>query len=123
MSRSWLVGCTAAAVLGLTLSACGGESEGSADSGEGTVPSEVSSQVEDFSEVPTEIAVDQPLSQAVPAKNVGFVICGEPGCAIFEEYWTELVDLLGWELTTVNATVEDPGSAVTELVEAGVDYI
>jgi ribose transport system substrate-binding protein len=73
--------------------------------------------------VPTGITQTKPLSAKPPTKKVGFVVCADPSCEILSSYLKEAIGSFGWDLVTVNAPPTDPGSAVQQLIDAGVDYI
>ncbi|MEU7828875.1 MULTISPECIES: hypothetical protein [unclassified Nonomuraea] len=62
--------------------------------------------------------ISEPASQ-----KVAFVQCADPSCAILAGYLDEAVKARGWELVTVSATATDPGAAVQQAIDAGVDYL
>jgi ribose transport system substrate-binding protein len=77
----------------------------------------------DYSEPPTELTVDGELSAVPEKKEVAFVVCADPSCATLAEFLKESTGALGWDLTTINASATDPGAAIQQAVDAGVDYI
>ena len=66
----------------------------------------------DYSEPPTELTVDGELSAVPEKKEVAFIVCADPSCTTLAGFLEETMDVLGWDLTTVNASATDPGAAV-----------
>jgi ribose transport system substrate-binding protein len=79
---------------------------------------------EKFTVKPTTIKQTKALSKVPPkGKKVGFVVCADPTCVILGKHLKAATDKLGWSLTTVNASATNPGAAIQQLVDAGVDYV
>ena len=76
-----------------------------------------------YSTVPTQIVQTVALPSKPPKKKVGFVVCASPSCVPLAGMLKNATDALGWSLTTVNASATDPGSAIQQLIDAGVDYV
>lgn len=64
-----------------------------------------------------------PLPSSPTKKTVGLVSCSEPICQLLISYAEKAVTALGWKYDTVVATATDPGQAIQQLVDAGVNYI
>ena len=73
--------------------------------------------------MPTQIVQTVPLPSKPPKKKVGFMVCSSPSCVPLAGMLKNATDALGWSLTTVNASATDPGSAIQQLIDAGVDYV
>jgi ribose transport system substrate-binding protein len=104
---------TAAAATVTTVAAGSSETTAAAATGGAT----------DYSEPPTELTVEGELSAVPEKKEVAFVVCADPSCATLAEFLKESTGALGWDLTTINASATDPGAAIQQAVDAGVDYI
>jgi ribose transport system substrate-binding protein len=76
-----------------------------------------------YSTVPTKIAQTVPLTSKPPHKKVAFIVCADPSCAALVPYMKAATTSLGWGLTLINASATDPGSAIQQALDAGVDYI
>jgi ribose transport system substrate-binding protein len=76
-----------------------------------------------YAAVPTQIVPTVPLSAKPAKKKVGFVVCSSPSCVPLAGFLKEATASLGWSLTTVNASATDPGAAVQQLIDSGVDYV
>lgn len=77
-----------------------------------------------FAAIPTKINQTVPLKSAPPkGKKIGFVVCADPSCTILSNYLKQATTALGWQLVTVNASATDPGAAIQQLIDAGVDYV
>lgn len=134
-----------AAAGALVLAACGGDDSSDSDTTEAsaestaagaTVASETTAAAgttgstvagadaaNDYSQPPTELTVDGKLSAVPEKKEVAFIVCADPSCTTLAGFLEETMDVLGWDLTTVNASATDPGAAVQQALDAGVDYI
>ena len=77
----------------------------------------------DHSEPPTGLTVDGKLSAVPEKKKVAFIVCADPSCTTLASFLKESTGALGWDLTTINASATDPGAAIQQAVDAGVDYI
>jgi ribose transport system substrate-binding protein len=120
----------AAAVLMTATAACGTSSDqgtsaaGQAPASASAPALEAARQARDtYLKQPTGIVQSERLKSAPPKKKVAFVQCADPSCAILAGYFGEAVKALGWDLVTVSATATDPGAAVQQAIDAGVDYI
>jgi ribose transport system substrate-binding protein len=124
-----------AVVLALAAAACGSDSDDS-DSGSAGSDSETSdtaaastelasleTAVADYSAVPTEIVQTEPLTAKPPKKEVAFIVCADPSCVPLAGFLEDATTALGWDLITINATATDPGAAIQQAIDAGVDYI
>jgi len=117
----------AAAVLMLGPAACGEAADTATASG--TTPVDQTSlaaaqaNLDKYLAVPTSIVQSTALTKIPPKKKVGFIQCADPSCAKLATYVKDGTDALGWDLVTVNATATDPGSAMQQAIDAGVDYI
>ena len=115
-----------AALLMLTLAACGNSADSAAS---GAPPADAASLaaaqagLDKYLTVPTSIEQSAKLAKVPPTKKVGFVQCADPACAKLATYVKEATGALGWSLVTVNATATDPGAAIQQAIDAGVDYI
>jgi ribose transport system substrate-binding protein len=76
-----------------------------------------------YAAVPTQIVPTVALSAKPTKKKVGFVVCSSPSCVPLAGFLRAATDSLGWSLTTVNASATDPGSAIQQLIDSGVDYV
>jgi ribose transport system substrate-binding protein len=76
-----------------------------------------------YAAVPTQIVPTVALSAKPAKKKVGFVVCASPSCVPLAGFLKDATSSLGWSLTTVNASATDPGSAIQQLIDSGVDYI
>jgi ribose transport system substrate-binding protein len=76
-----------------------------------------------YAAVPTQIVPTVALSAKPAKKKVGFVVCSSPSCVPLAGFLKAATDSLGWSLTTVNASATDPGSAIQQLIDSGVDYV
>jgi len=76
-----------------------------------------------YASVPAQIVQTAPLASKPPKKKVGFMVCSSPSCVPLAGMLKNATDALGWSLTTVNASATDPGSAIQQLIDAGVDYV
>jgi ribose transport system substrate-binding protein len=118
----------ATGVLATALAACGTTSEPAPQAaGQASAPAVSLAAAKEnqtkYLKQPTSIVQSTPLKSAPPKKKVAFVQCADPSCAILAGYLDEAVKALGWELVTVSATATDPGAAVQQAIDAGVDYI
>lgn len=77
----------------------------------------------DHTEPPTGLTVEGKLSAVPEKKKVAFIVCADPSCTTLAEFLKESTGALGWDLTTINASATDPGAAIQQAVDAGVDYI
>jgi ribose transport system substrate-binding protein len=116
-----------AALLMLTLAACGNSADSSAAAG--APPADAASlaaaqaNLDKYVTVPTSIEQSAALTKVPPTKKVGFIQCADPACAKLATYVKQATGALGWSLVTVNATATDPGAAIQQAIDAGVDYI
>jgi ribose transport system substrate-binding protein len=131
------------AALALAVTACGSDSDSTSSTTTPTTPGTsaastapttagtssasldaAKANAEKFTVKPTAIKQTKPLTKVPPkGKKVGFVVCADPTCVILGKHLKAATDKLGWELTTVNATATNPGAAIQQLVDAGVDYV
>jgi ribose transport system substrate-binding protein len=122
-----LAATAAAGLLTLTLPACGSGSDSATPSTTQTLDqaslTAAQTNLDKFLTAPTSIVQSTPLTKKPPKKKVGFVQCADPTCAKLAMYMKEATGALGWNLVTVNATATDPGSAMQQVIDAGVDYI
>lgn len=51
------------------------------------------------------------------------MVCPDPTCADLSKFLEEATAAPGWDYVAVNATNTDPGAAMQQLIDAGVDYI
>ena len=118
---------TAAGLLTLTLAACGDAAGSAPASGTPSVDqaslAAAQANLDKVLAVPASIVQSTALTKVPPKKKVGFVQCADPACAKLATYVKEATGALGWSLITVNATATDPGSAMQQAIDAGVDYI
>lgn len=119
-----LVALAAVALTGLTLTACGAESNAdsttasspsaiaatsSSGSGEGQSGAqgsvdEAKALVAGFTAEQTSIGITTPVSGTIPTgKRVDFMMCGAPACQSFVEPIQAAADVLGWEVKIVTA--------------------
>ncbi|WP_239347515.1 substrate-binding domain-containing protein [Frankia sp. Cj5] len=116
------------AALALVLAACA-DNAGSTAPATGQTPASDTSlaaakaNLANYLTQPTSIVQSTPLKSAPPKKKVAFVQCADPNCAILAGFVKDATAALGWNLTTLSATATDPGSAVQQAIDAGVDYI
>ncbi len=116
------------AVLALVLAACGSNSDSTSPAASQGPASDASlaaakANLSKYLTPPTSIVQSTPLKSAPPKKKVAFVQCADPNCAILAGFVKEATAALGWSLTTLSATATDPGSAIQQAIDAGVDYI
>ncbi len=119
-------------VLALFLAACGSDSDSAstpAATAANPAPTSDASlaaakaNLAKYLTPPTSIVQSTPLKSAPPKKKVAFVQCADPNCAILAGFVKDATAALGWSLTTLSATATDPGSAIQQAIDAGVDYI
>jgi ribose transport system substrate-binding protein len=79
--------------------------------------------VQPFLSEPTKIGPSEPLGSAPPKKVIGQVNCAEPTCALLSGYLEQAAGALGWKVVSVTATATDPGAAIQQLIDAGVNYV
>jgi ribose transport system substrate-binding protein len=94
----------------------------SAESASGSIAA-AQANVGKYANVPAQIVQTTPLASKPPKKKVGFMVCSSPSCVPLAGMLKNATDSLGWSLTTVNASATDPGSAIQQLIDAGVDYV
>jgi len=118
-----------AGLLVLALSACGGNAAPATVAAAGAPAADPASlaaaqtNLDKYLAAPTSIQQSVTLTKVPPRKKVGFVQCADPACAKLATYIKAATGALGWELVTVNATATDPGAAIQQAIDAGVDYI
>jgi ribose transport system substrate-binding protein len=125
-----------ASIVALLAVACGGGSKTSSTATGGSPTTAGSSGVAGgsladaqasaakYETIPTHIVQTAALTAKPPKKKVGYMVCFDPTtCPILEATMKKAIDTLGWSVITVNATATDPGSAIQQLIDAGVDYI
>ena len=118
-----------AGLLVLALSACGGNAAPATVAGAGAPAADPASlaaaqtNLDKYLAAPTSIQQSVTLTKVPPHKKVGFVQCADPACAKLATYIKAATGALGWDLVTVNATATDPGAAIQQAIDAGVDYI
>ena len=118
-----------AGLLVLALSACGGNAAPATVAGAGAPAADPASlaaaqtNLDKYLAAPTSIQQSVTLTKVPPRKKVGFVQCADPACAKLATYIKAATGALGWDLVTVNATATDPGAAIQQAIDAGVDYI
>jgi ribose transport system substrate-binding protein len=123
-------------ILALLAVACGSSSKPSSSATGGSATTAGSSGVASgpvgdarasaakYQSVPTQIVQTAALTAKPPKKKVGYMVCFDPTtCPILQSTMKKAVDALGWSMITANATATDPGSAIQQLIDAGVDYI
>jgi ribose transport system substrate-binding protein len=76
-----------------------------------------------YSAVPTAIVQTEPLKSKPPKKKVAFIVCSDPSCVALAGFLKDATTALGWDLTTINASPTDPGSAIQQAIDSGADYI
>lgn len=119
---------SALAAVTLALAACGDGSE-PASSAAGAQPANpetvaaAQATLNRYLTPPTSIMQATPLTGVPPKKKVAFVQCADPSCATLATYVKDATGALGWDLITVSATATDPGAAIQQAIDAGVDYI
>jgi ribose transport system substrate-binding protein len=118
----------AGAAVTLALAACGdGSEEASSASGVPSANPEIvaaaQANLTKYLAPPTSIVQSTALTSVPPKKKVAFVQCADPSCATLATYVKDATGTLGWDLITVNATATDPGAAIQQAIDAGVDYI
>ncbi|MCW2498458.1 MAG: hypothetical protein JWN87_134 [Frankiales bacterium] len=116
------------ALVAVLATACG-----SSDSGAAADPPKASASSTDlqaakanlaaYSSPPQVLPDRDALPSKPPKKKVGFVVCADPSCVKLAGFLKTTTTALGWDLQTVNASATDPGAAVQQLIDAGVDYI
>ena len=118
---------TAAGLVTLALAACGDTAgstpTASTASADQTALAAAQANLDKHLSVPAGIVQSTALTKVPPKKKVGFVQCADPACAKLATYVKEATGALGWSLVTVNATATDPGAAIQQAIDAGVDYI
>jgi len=125
-----------AAILALGVAACGGSGSGtvshqsaslaSNDTSSASVTQGVaaaSNAVQPFLTEPQSLVGLRSLPSAPPKKTVGIVSCSEPLCQLLAGYLKDAVSALGWKSDVVIATATNPGQAIQQLIDAGVNYI
>jgi len=118
-----------AGLLVLALSACGGNAAPATVAAAGAPAADPASlaaaqtNLDKYLAAPTSIQQSVTLTKVPPRKKVGFVQCADPACAKLATYIKAATGALGWDLVTVNATATDPGAAIQQAIDAGVDYI
>ena len=118
-----------AGLLVLALSACGGNAAPATVGAAGAPAADPASlaaaqtNLDKYLAAPTSIQQSVTLTKVPPRKKVGFVQCADPACAKLATYIKAATGALGWDLVTVNATATDPGAAIQQAIDAGVDYI
>jgi ABC-type sugar transport system substrate-binding protein len=105
-ARRSLKAVAAAAGLAMLLAACAGTGE-AANSGGSNVDqaglAEASSIVTEYTQRPTEIPNDEPITAPIPkGKNITFLSCGTSTCNLEAEIIEEATNALGWTLTTIS---------------------
>jgi len=124
-----LAASAAAGLLILALSACGDDTARTTAAAAGAPTADQASlaaaqaNVDKHLAAPTSIPQSVTLTKVPPHKKVGFVQCADPACAKLATYIKTATGALGWDLVTVNATATDPGAALQQAIDAGVDYI
>jgi ribose transport system substrate-binding protein len=117
----------AAGLVTLALTACGGAAGSAPASGATSVDptslARAQANLDKYLTVPTSVVQSTTLTKVPPKKKVGFVQCADPACAKLATYVKEATGALGWSVVSVNATATDPGSAIQQAIDAGVDYI
>ena len=118
-----------AGLLVLALSACGGNAAPATVGAAGAPAADPASlaaaqtNLDKYLAAPASIQQSVTLTKVPPHKKVGFVQCADPACAKLATYIKAATGALGWDLVTVNATATDPGAAIQQAIDAGVDYI
>jgi ribose transport system substrate-binding protein len=122
-----LTASAAAGLLLLALAACGDSADPATAAGTPAVDqtslAAAQANLDKYLAVPTKIVQSAALTKVPPAKKVGFIQCADPSCAKLATYVKEATGALGWSLVTVSATATDPGAAIQQAIDAGVDYI
>jgi len=124
-----LAASAAAGLLILALSACGDDTARTTAAAAGAPTADQASlaaaqaNVDKYLAAPTSIPQSVTLTKVPPHKKVGFVQCADPACAKLATYIKTATGALGWDLVTVNATATDPGAALQQAIDAGVDYV
>ena len=117
----------AAGLLMLALAACGDNAATTTAAGAPAVDqaslAAAQANLDKYLTVPTSVPQSVPLTKVPPHKKVGFVQCADPACAKLASYIKAATGALGWDLVTVNATATDPGAAIQQALDAGVDYV
>ncbi|OYD66946.1 monosaccharide ABC transporter substrate-binding protein (CUT2 family) [Rhodococcus sp. OK302] len=124
---------TAATVLsiGILGTACGSDSVedntelGSSSSSSGGV-ADATAAVSKATVVPASIAVTEPITSPIPTgKRIAYVSCGVPACNAQAEIATEAGAVLGWQVTTIQATSApaDIQAAMQQVVRDGYDGV
>jgi ribose transport system substrate-binding protein len=134
------------AVVALVSAACGSSSNSSSGGGTTAAPSEsagsaattggstassaaggeldaAKATVDKYSTVPTAIVQTEPLKSKPPKKKVAFIVCSDPSCVALAGFLKDATTALSWDLTTINASPTDPGSAIQQAIDSGADYI
>jgi ribose transport system substrate-binding protein len=119
------------ALAAVALAGCGSSSPAKTNTASASTPGAGSAAVaaakanaDKFAVVPTAIKQTSALSKVPPkGKKVGFVVCADPSCTVLAKYLKDAATTLGWSVVTVNASATNPGAAIQQLVDAGVDYI
>lgn len=116
--------------LGVLGTACGSNSAeentvvSSSSSSSGVA--EATAAVSKASVVPASIAVTEPISGPIPTgKRIAYVSCGVPACNAQAEIATEAGAVLGWQVTTIQATSApaDIQAAMQQVVRDGYDGV
>jgi ribose transport system substrate-binding protein len=124
----------AGAVALLAVAGCGSSANTSAGPNDGADPGGSSASagaaiataraaLQPFLSEPAKVVPTEPLGSAPPKKVIGQVNCAEPTCAILSNYLNQAADALGWKVISVTATATDPGAAIQQLIDAGVNYV
>ena len=119
----------ASAVALLAIAGCSSSTNDSSDpasASSATVDAAVAtakSALQPYLSEPTEIGSAAPLGSAPPKKVIGQVNCSEPTCALLSDYLEQAANALGWKVVSVTATATDPGAAIQQLIDAGVNYV
>ncbi|HWJ10257.1 MAG TPA: substrate-binding domain-containing protein, partial [Nocardioides sp.] len=97
----------AVAVVGIligVLTACGGASGGvvSDDEVDKDGLDQARALVEEFSQQPTEIPNDEPITEPIPeGKEITFLSCGTSTCNLEADIIKQATDALGWKFTSI----------------------
>lgn len=102
-SRFWSIGALVATAALLAGCTAGSEPTGPAEQSTDAVAEAASKVIAPMLERPTSIGVDVPLAGKIPAdKEIYFMQCSSPACAVVGGAVQEAVDAVGWKLRVID---------------------
>ena len=101
----------------------GGEAATSAAASGGSGVEAAKAAIAEFTTPSEKIGVTKPLTGKPPKKTIAWLECELETCTPITQGFKDATAALGWDLKVISSKSADPGPAMQQAIDAGVDFI